>query len=339
MKFTQYVAGRSLFFGIMLLIWVFTLLIGSVVKIPLSVLFFLSVIWWLPIITYVLIEWWRMNSWLSSLRATQQQLEQKYLLFNVLKQPTTPELCEIHEQLQEAYRDMHEHINGYKYAQKAYKEYIEMWVHEIKTPIAASELLLANHDFAASGSLKEELRKVDGFVEQALYYSKIEYANDDYRIKQVSVKTFVHNVIKQNARMFIGKGIGLSVEVEGISVYTDEKWTEFILQQIISNAINYSKVNGATLKIVATQLQQSVKLTIEDNGIGIPSGELQAIFQKGYTGSNGRKIRKSTGMGLYIVEKLAQKLNIGIGITSVVSEGTRVELTFPISNVFFRNEQ
>ncbi|MGL4819016.1 MAG: sensor histidine kinase [Bacilli bacterium] len=322
----------------MFFIWLTFLLLSVLIKVPVVVTMFVSFLWWGPVSFFVLLEWWRVHGWVKELKEVQEGLEQKYLLFNIVEEPRAPEQSEVYHLLRAAYRDMHEHIGHYRYAETAYKEYVEIWVHEAKTPIAAIQLLLENAPYERQRDVRAELAKIDGFVEQALYYSKASHANEDFRIAEHSLETVVNDVVKRNARMFIERRIQLTIDGVARTVFTDAKWTSFILQQILVNSLNYTLNPSPSIHIEAVSQAENVVLTIRDNGIGIPPAELHRVFEKGYTGTNGRTVRKATGMGLYIAKQLAERLYMGLTIDSTLGESTTVTVTFPETGVYFKKD-
>lgn len=228
---------------------------------------------------------------------------------------------------------MHENINIYKNKQIEYREYIETWVHEIKTPIASTKLVIENNRNNTTDKIYNQIKKIENFVEQVLYYSKSDTVEKDYIIKEVNLENIVKNVIKRNYKDFINKKIKLELEEIYETVYTDTKWIEFIINQIIINSIKYSKNNEAKIKIYSYKKDNSVVLVIEDNGVGICENDIDNIFKKGFTGENGRKFGQSTGIGLYICKKLSEKLGINIIIKSKLDFYTKVILVFPKKDI------
>ena len=173
------------------------------------------------------------------------------------------------------------------------------------------------------------MKRVEGFIEQVLYYARSSDVSKDYIIKEFSLRNVVMKAVKSNSRDFINKNIKLNVsELEG-SIFSDEKWVEFIINQIIINAVKFSIPNKGEVSIFSKINENNIILTIEDNGVGISEKDIDRVFEKGFTGENGRKFGKSTGIGLYLCKKLCDKLGIGISLTSKEGVGTRVNIVFP----------
>ena len=258
------------------------------------------------------------------------ELDEKYLIAETIENPSFLDGKLLKNILIETDKSMIEHVNKYKYLQEEYKEYIELWIHEIKTPIAAGKLIVQNNKNEVTKSIDEELDKIEYYVEQALYYARSNTVEKDYCITKCNLQDIVNTVIKKNKDDLINNKIKINIEDINENVYTDSKWIIFILNQIITNCIKYSKTENAEININVEIKKARVILDIKDNGIGIRKGEITKVFEKGFTGSNGRKEgKKSTGIGLYLCRKLCGKLGIGIELNSEENIGTDVKLVFP----------
>ena len=214
-----------------------------------------------------------------------------------------------------------------------YKEYIELWVHEIKTPIATCKLLIENNDNEVTESIGEEVTKVEDYIEQVLFYARSNAVEKDYLIKEINLKKSINAVIRKNANTLIEKRVKVDIRNVDKIVSCDSKWIEFILGQIVSNSIKYMDKKESVLKIYSENMGNDVILKICDNGIGMDEKSVIKAFEKGYTGENGRRFGKSTGMGLYLCKKLCEKLGLGINIKSKENEGTEVTILFPINDM------
>ena len=290
-------------------------------------------VWFAPLIIYMIIDSIRYKKYFREMNEILNSLDKKYLLPEVIREQNFVVLDEMNEIFKTLGRDMHEHIKCYKDMQENYREYIETWVHEIKTPIASSKLIIDNNNNEITRKIDHQLNKIENFVEQVLYYSRSNEIYKDYLIKEVNLLKVVQNVIRRNYRDFIGKKISVEILDIDRNVYSDTKWIEFILNQIIGNSIKYIKETGSKIKIYLKENSDQIILTIEDNGIGIPSQDVRRVFEKGFTGENGRKFTKSTGMGLYLCYKLCKKLGLGINLESEENVGTKVNMIFPINEL------
>ena len=195
-------------------------------------------------------------------------------------------------------------------------------------------MIIENNKNEVTKSIDEELRKIENYTEQALFYARSNTVEKDYYIKKVVLKEVVNDSIKKNKNILIHEKILVNVHDLEVEVYIDNKWIEFILNQIIQNSIKYKKENiNLEIEIYAKTGKENVVLYIKDNGIGIKQGELTRVFEKGFTGTNGRLIgKKSTGIGLYLCKKLCIKLGITIKLNSVQNVGTEIQLIFPKSS-------
>ncbi|MGX7112673.1 sensor histidine kinase [Gemella cuniculi] len=207
-------------------------------------------------------------------------------------------------------------------------DYYSMWVHQIKTPIAAMNFLLDN-DAIDEKHLKQELFKIERYVEMVLTYLRLDSRTTDYLITKVKLANIVKEVLKKYATLFINKKIKLNFVPHETYVVSDKKWLAFAMEQILSNAIKYTKNQGE----ISIKLYEN-RLIIEDTGIGITKEDLPRIFEKGFTGFNGRYEKKSSGLGLYLCKKTLDNLGHKIKISSEVGYGTQVEIIFPKEDKF-----
>ena len=202
-------------------------------------------------------------------------------------------------------------------------DYYSMWVHQIKTPIAAMNFLLDNEEVDQK-ILQQELFKIERYVEMVLTYIRLDSISSDYVITKINLDEVVKDSVKKYATIFINKKIKLNYVSHETMVISDKKWLSFAFEQILGNSVKYSSSGG---EITIETCEN--KLVIEDNGMGIKEEDLPRIFEKGFTGFNGRYEKKSSGLGLYLCKKTLDKLGHHIEISSKVGEGTRIEITFP----------
>ena len=278
----------------------------------------------------IIIEYFKRKKFYNNLLNMLEELDEKYLITEIIKTPNFLEGQIFKNSLEQIDKSMLENVNKYKYMTEDYKEYIELWIHEIKIPISASKMVIENNKNAITKSIDEELDKVENYIEQALFYARSNTVEKDYYIRKVFLKEIVTESIKKNKSSLIQEKISIDIHDLDIEVNTDNKWIVFILNQIIQNSIKYRKKENSVIEIYANQGKENVILYIKDNGIGIKQGEITRVFEKGFTGTNGRlSNKKSTGIGLYLCKKLCNKLGIGIELNSVQKEGTEVKLVFP----------
>ncbi len=195
-------------------------------------------------------------------------------------------------------------------------------------------MVIENNKNEVTKSIEQELEKIENYIEQALFYARSNTVEKDYYIKKTRLQEIVNDSIKKNKNLLIPEKTILNLHDLDYEVNTDSKWVSFIINQILQNSVKYKKQNhNLELEMSAKQGKQNIILTLKDNGIGIKKGEITRVFEKGFTGTNGRKIgKKSTGIGLYLCKKLCDKLGLGLELNSVEGEGTEVRIVFPMGN-------
>ena len=331
MKMLDYLKEKSIFLSVNLMFFIMISTVMYFSNISFVIIFIVFFIWFFPLSTYILIEYMKYRKYFSNINNILESLDKKYLLPEVLQEPNFMVGENINDILKELSRDMHEQVKHYRNIQEEYREYIEMWVHEIKTPIASSKLLIENNTNEVTRKIDTQMDRIENYVEQVLYYSRSDEVGKDYIIKKVGLSKLVKDVIKRNQRDFISKRISLQLGDLDEIIYSDTKWVEFILNQIIGNAIKYSKGKDDKIEIYSKKISSAVILTIKDHGVGIIERDLNRVFEKGFTGENGRKFGKSTGIGLYLCKKLTDKLGLGLQVQSEENVGTEISIIFPKS--------
>ena len=330
MKFTSFLKDK------ILLIVMYLLAIASIeilllaYNIGIIVKLYVAIILILVLFIAFFIEYKKKNKFYKQLKENMNELGEKYLISEIVKTPSFIEGKILKETINDLGKSMLENVNYYKNIQEDYKEYIELWIHEVKIPIAASKLIIENNKTEVAKSIEEELDKVENYTEQALFYARSNAVEKDYIISKTNLKSLVNGAILKNKNTLINEKIALELKELDSEVYTDSKWAIFIINQIIQNSIKYSKEQDKKIEIYAKPKNDKVVLYIKDNGIGIKKGEITRVFEKGFTGENGRIIgKKSTGIGLYLCKKLCDKLGLGLELNSEKDIGTEVRLIFP----------
>lgn len=274
------------------------------------------------------IDFWRNKKGLDELRAIMNGLDKRYLFAECAPKPKTLYERKLFELLRLSGKSMIEAVSDAQAAQREYREYIEQWVHEIKTPITAAKLICQNTDSDTRRRLSRELDQIDAHVERALFYARAENPEKDFIISRTELSVICDGAIQAHRTLLIQSGIRIEAQDLNETVYTDGKWVTFMLGQLLQNAARYRGADPV-IKLSSDRAGQRVRLAVWDNGIGIPACELPRVFDRGFTGSNGRKRGGSTGMGLYLCKRLASALEIGLQIRSTQGAGTCVTLSFP----------
>lgn len=273
-------------------------------------------------------EYIKIKRYYDEITSIYENLDEKTLLADVIERPDFYKGQVFYDMLSAASKDMNDQIGTLKQQQKDYLEYIELWVHEIKTPIAGMELYLNNHKSEGSRELQIQLNRIESYVEQVIFYARSNQFNQDFIIEKVELQDLVRSVVKENSLMLIQANAQIKMENLYKEVHTDSKWLKYVLKQILENSIKYRK-DSLCLEFYLKQEEDKLCLSIKDNGIGIRASDINQVFQKGYTGTQGRNFKKSTGMGLYISKKLCDKLCLNLTIASPNEEGTIVTIEFP----------
>lgn len=307
--------------------------------------------WLLILAAWVLYEYHDRKQYFARIGRILDQADQRFLLGELMPDSPHAEDRLYREMIRQSNKSVIERIRRAEDAQREYREYIESWVHEIKAPITSISLMCENRrsqlkpadaqgirsraaEFQDRDNLQiaMENQKVENYVDMALYYARSDEVYKDYVIQETDLQTTAEEAVMKNKFYLIQNKIRVDVQCEGQKVYTDRKWILFILNQLLLNCIKYKSEEDAYIRIYTQAYQNGIYLYVEDNGSGIKKEELSRIFEKGFTGTNGRKNDRATGMGLYLCRKLCKKLGIGIDARSAFGFGTALILEFPVSS-------
>lgn len=261
-------------------------------------------------------------------------LDKKYLILETLEEPEFLDGKFFYDALYKIDKSMMENINNYRNETEDFKEYVEMWIHEIKIPIAGLMLMYHNNKTVNKNFL-DQLNSLDNLTDQILYYVRSNYAEKDFLIKEASMDKIINEVLLKNKDSILENHIDVTVDVKNVKVLTDSKWLVFILNQIINNSIKYSDNSRKSyIKFYIEDNEKEMTLHIKDNGIGVNASDLKHVFDKSFTGENGRKMRNSTGFGLYISKKLIEKLGHKISATSEENKYFEIAITFGKNDLY-----
>lgn len=285
-------------------------------------------IWVIVLIVSIAAAFQKERNYLSELQAVMDNLDEKYLFCECVPRPKRIYDRRVFELLRRSGKSMIEKVSAAQQEQKEYQEYIQSWVHEVKVPITTIQLTCRNNKSEVTTKIAAQIGQLEEHVERALYYARMGSVEKDFIVSRHDLSDIVTETIGKYKTLLIQNG--MKIETQGLDreVYTDNKWVEFMLGQMLSNAARYRSVDPL-IRIEAHDLGKLVCLSITDNGIGIPDHELSRIFERGFTGSNGRSRGGSTGMGLYICKRLAKELQIEMKAKSKEAEFTTISLTFP----------
>ena len=286
----------------------------------------------------IVYDFFKRNKFYQNLFNILGSLDKKYLILEMINKPNFYDGEIFYNVLYDINKSMIENVKEYNLSITDFKEYVEMWIHEVKIPISSLILLNHNHQNQIDKRYIEQVRKLDGYIDQILYYVRSENAEKDYMIKEKDLQEIIRNVALKNKDDLLENNIKIDSNIYNKKVLTDSKWIEFVLNQIVNNSIKYKKENvESVIKFDVKEEDNKIYLSIYDNGIGIPESDISRVFEKSFTGENGRTRAKSTGMGLYIAKKLCEKLGHKIVIKSKINEYTEVTIIFS-KNDFYKIE-
>lgn len=318
---------------VFLLVGVFAGISLSIMGIGTAGIIFVTGIYGVAYVALIIADYLSRAQFYKEIIENLESLDQKFLIAELIEKPRFVEGEVLFQCLKESCKAMNDRILKYESITAEYREFIELWIHEVKTPVASSKLIIENNPSEIIKSIGEEVESIDHYLEQILFYSRSSNLEQDYIIKEVLLQDMVYAVLRKNAKSFIYNRVGHLKEGLNVKVYTDEKWTEYVVEQIVLNSIKYRKEIDAQIEFQGIEKENAVVLKITDNGIGINARDITNVFKKNYTGTIGRSCTKATGFGLYLSKKLCDKMGIIIQIESKQDVGTTVILTFPKSEL------
>ena len=327
MKLSEYLKDKVYFIIVNLIFISIIILLLLAFKVRFSLIMVVTFLLITENILLLMIDYFRKKNFYTSLIQKLEELDKKYLILEMMSRPSFYEGKILYDTIYETDKSMIENVNEYLSNIEDFKDYIEMWIHEVKIPISSLVLMSHNHK-ELNNTYINEVKKLNDYVDQVLYYVRSNYAENDYIIKENNLDKIIKDVILKNKDELLLNNINIETNIKENKVLTDSKWLEFILNQIITNSIKYKKDNDSTIKIESFKENDKTILSIYDNGIGINKKDIKNVFKKSFTGENGRNLSKSTGMGLYIAKRLCDKLGHKILIESEKNEYTIVKIIF-----------
>jgi len=330
MKLIDYLKDRFPVYLAAVLAWLLILVFMSAYHNSVQEIIIIGLILLISVMIEELWNFFRKKSYYDKLLNCLNELDKKYLISEMAENPDFYDGKLLYQVICEADKSMCEHIAEYRHQSEDFREYIELWVHEIKIPVASLQLMCHND---GNHRYSEQLKRIDSYIENVLYYARSENAEKDYIIKEISLKRVFADTAIRNRESLQEQNVSIRTENLDISIMTDGKWLEYILSQLMSNSLKYfSPEREPEIFVYAKNQPDRVLLHFRDNGIGIPEQDLSRIFDKSFTGENGHHHAKSTGMGLYIVKKLCDKLGHNIKAEAVQGEYTDIIITFGKDN-------
>ena len=314
----SYLYSRRFFLALLILLLGFILLFAFVIDTYSSLLEYVALL--LAFLSFLFIG---ADAWTSFKGYRSQKLQAS-------AQAQTP----LEKLLQERVEELeYEQKNQLLFEQEKYNvllDYYTLWVHQVKTPIAASSRLIGDlKDNKTKSKLEQELFKIESYVHLVLQYLRLESFHDDLVLKQENLADLVREVVKKYALFFIQQGLSLNLHDLDHTIVTDKKWFLVILEQVLSNSLKYTKEGSIEIYF------HEGSLYIKDTGLGIQNADLLRVFERGFSGYNGRLTQQSSGLGLYLSKKIADQLGHKISIDSQVGQGTTVSIAFPEKKLVF----
>lgn len=328
MRFSTFLKDKWIFLLSQTGIILFLALLLNVMKISNAANALVCICVFLITIGALALEFFQKNSFYKQLYQNLDAMEKKHYIASVIEEAGFTEGALLIDVLKQTTKSMNDEIASYRRMNTEYQDYVETWIHEIKIPISCINLICENNKGKMASDVKEELSRIDGYVEQALYYARSTNLEKDYMIREIRLDKLIKETLKKHSKQLISAKATPHFDNLSQTVYGDPKWLEFVLGQLIANSIKYKK-ETLTLTFSACEEQDYVLLYVSDDGIGIPESELPRIFEKGFTGTNGRSHAKSTGIGLYLCRQLCNKMHLSISASSASGQGTTIQITFP----------
>lgn len=316
----QFLLGKMITIGFLTITFIFSVSYLFLLQLPTGTIFMIASTYLLLFTGWLFISYYSERRKLKRIEQLLETLKEPYLLGEVLPKPTSMTEQNYFSVVQFISHDAISRVELANRQSRDYKEYVEQWIHELKTPLTAMNLILANE--ADSRKLRRELKRADNLTDNILHYARLQTIEIDKQLSHFDVAPLINKAVKNQMDILIAAKI--QVEVIGdFHVYSDQKALQFMINQLLINSAKYCPGSKVTIEALNN------RIIYEDNGIGIEAHEIPRVFERGFTGSNGRTLGTSTGMGLYIVSKLCEELCIELQVKSEIGKFTRFELTFP----------
>ncbi|MDD6796078.1 MAG: sensor histidine kinase [Clostridiaceae bacterium] len=329
MNILSYAKERFGFVLSSLFLLLFIVFLLSGLKVETYAIVLISILICIVNFTFFISEYIKKKRTLDNIYAKVEALDKKYLLSEIVDIPEDIYDKKLYEILKLCNKSMNDYVSKVERENKEFREFIELWVHEVKTPLASSKLIIENNKDSVTSSIKEEIDRVDDCIEKALYYARSNTLEKDFIIKNVSLESIINFSLRKNAHALIEKKVSIVKENVDFQVFADEKWIEFVIHQVISNSIKYFNKQANSLLFKGFEEGENIILSIKDNGRGMDENTALKAFDKGFTGETGRIFKASTGIGLYLCKKLCLKMGLDIKIRSVADEYCEVLILFP----------
>lgn len=315
-----FLLDRIITIGFLLLSFIFMLLFLALLNIPFVTILSIAMIFVSLCIGWLAVSFFVMKRRRNRISSLLQQMEAPYLIGALLPKPSSFIEQQYVEMMRIVSQDAIYRVEQANREAREYKEFVEQWIHELKTPLTAMSLILANNP--DTRKLRRELKRLDNLTDHVLHFARLQSIEKDKQFSKFPLAPLLNQAVKNQMDLLIAAKIEVSIEGDA-TIYNDQKTLQFIVNQFLINSAKYCPGSKVSMRM------DENTFTYEDNGIGIPKHELPRIFERGFTGANGRTLGTSTGMGLYIVATLCKELHIQLDVDSQIEQFTRFTLTFP----------
>ena len=333
MMFLEYLEEKIFFIIISLIFTLFLSIYLLLIGVNASLIILLAILIIVFIFISLIVSYLLIKKRYEKIVNLVDSLDEKYLIKEVIDKPKNLENKAYYYALDKACKALNDKLSEVENSKNEYLDFLDSFIHEVKTPISALSLYADNNN---DERIKEEVLKISRLVDKMLFYARSDVVEKDYFIKEVTLADLVHPAILEYKNYLLNYHIKVEVkDLDNLKVYTDIKWLNFIIGQIISNSLKYQNKKDRLVRIKGVSTKNNIKLEIYDNGVGIKEADLSKVFEKGFTGSNRNK-KNASGIGLYLTKKLCDKLGIDIKIESVYLKYTKVVITFPKGNYFIK---
>ncbi len=333
MMFLEYLEEKIFFIIISLIFTLFLSIYLLLIGVNASLIILLAILIIVFIFISLIVSYLLIKKRYEKIVNLVDSLDEKYLIKEVIDKPKNLENKAYYYALDKACKALNDKLSEVENSKNEYLDFLDSFIHEVKTPISALSLYADNNN---DERIKEEVLKISRLVDKMLFYARSDVVEKDYFIKEVTLADIVHPVLLEYKNYLLNYHIKVEVkDLDNLVVYTDIKWLNFIIGQIISNSLKYQNKKDRLVRIKGVSTKNNIKLEIYDNGVGIKEADVSKVFEKGFTGSNRNK-KNASGIGLYLTKKLCDKLGIDIKIESVYLKYTKVVITFPKGNYFIK---
>ena len=335
MKLKDYLRDRGTLIASVMIQLFIIIMFGAAIQINSSYLFAIVFVETITLVCFMGFEFQKRRSFYNDIQKKLDELDKKFLVTEMIRKPGFFEGDFFCEALYETNKSMYENVSEQQRSICDFKDYVEMWIHEIKLPISALSLMnyTENMNFR---SFRQQVDKISHYVEQILYYVRADTPQNDFLMKECSLDELLNEVLLEHKDILISEKFTISKQNTNVSVTSDTKWMKFILGQLINNSIKYKKGETGYLGFHVSVDKKSVILSVEDHGIGVAAQDVNRVFEKSFTGKNGREVASSTGMGLYISRKMCEKLGHEIWMESTEGEFAKVLIRFGKDGYYFK---